>query len=101
MRGYDPSGIPDRDPDQETLARDPLALIEALGDDDAVLIGHDFGATTAYGAEALGPARGKKLFVLAIPHPAALKPTAKKLWGVRHFATYKLPGASNRFARND
>jgi pimeloyl-ACP methyl ester carboxylesterase len=25
----------------------------------------------------------------------------KKLWGVRHFATYKLPGAANRFARND
>jgi pimeloyl-ACP methyl ester carboxylesterase len=30
MRGYHPSGIPDRDPDQETLARDPLALIDAL-----------------------------------------------------------------------
>ncbi len=43
----------------------------------------------------------KKLFVLAIPHPAALKPTLKKLWGVRHFAAYKLPGAPDRFARND
>jgi pimeloyl-ACP methyl ester carboxylesterase len=42
-----------------------------------------------------------KLFVLAIPHPAALKPTLKKLWGVRHFAAYKLPGAPKRFARND
>ena len=31
MRGYHPSAIPDRDTDQETLARDPLALIEALG----------------------------------------------------------------------
>jgi len=31
MRSYSPSGIPDRDTDQETLARDPLALIEALG----------------------------------------------------------------------
>src|ERR1700753_515257 len=41
MRGYDPSGIPDRDPDQETLARDPLAVIEALGADDAGLIRHD------------------------------------------------------------
>jgi pimeloyl-ACP methyl ester carboxylesterase len=43
----------------------------------------------------------KKLFVLAIPHPATLKPTLKKLWGVRHFAVYKLPGAPERFARND
>ena len=28
MRGYHPSAIPDRDPDQETLARDPLALLK-------------------------------------------------------------------------
>ena len=42
MRGYHPSAVPDRDPDQETLARDPLALIEALGADDAIVIGHDW-----------------------------------------------------------
>jgi pimeloyl-ACP methyl ester carboxylesterase len=101
MRGYHPTAIPDRDPDQETLARDPLALIEALGADDAVVIGHDWGASAAYGAAGLGPERVKKLFAIAIPHPATLKPTAKKLWGVRHFAAYKLPGAPNRFARND
>ena len=43
----------------------------------------------------------KKLFVIGIPHPAALKPSPKKLWRARHFAVYKLPGAPNRFARND
>src|SRR5262249_14781981 len=99
MRGYPPSGIPDRDADQETLARDPLALIDALGARDAVVVGHDWGASAAYGAAALGPDRVKKLFPIAIPHPATLKPTPKKVWGVRHFATYKLPGAPNRFAR--
>jgi len=101
MRGYHPTAIPDRDADQETLARDALALIDALGASEAVVIGHDFGAAAAYGAAALGPDRVKKLFALAIPHPATLKPTLKKLWGVRHFAVYKLPGASQRFARND
>jgi len=101
MRGYSPSGIPDRDTDQETLARDPRALIEALGARDAIVIGHDFGAAAAYGAAALGPDRVKKLFTIAIPHPAALKPSPKKLWRVRHFAVYKLPGAPERFARND
>jgi pimeloyl-ACP methyl ester carboxylesterase len=101
MRGYHPTAIPDRDPDQETLARDPLALIEALGAHDAIVIGHDWGASAAYGAAALGPDRVKKLFVIGIPHPAALKPSLKKLWGARHFAVYKLPGAPNRFARND
>jgi pimeloyl-ACP methyl ester carboxylesterase len=83
------------------LARDPLALIDALGATEAIVIGHDWGASAAYGAAALGPERVKKLFVLAIPHPGALKPTLKKLWGVRHFAMYKLPGAPERFARND
>src|ERR1700677_2993552 len=48
MRGYHPRGIPDRDADQETPARDPLALIEALGDTDAIIIGHCWGASAAY-----------------------------------------------------
>jgi pimeloyl-ACP methyl ester carboxylesterase len=101
MRGYHPTAIPDRDADQETLASDALALVDALGASEAIVVGHDWGASAAYGAAALGPERVKKLFVLAIPHPATLKPTLKKLWGVRHFAVYKLPGAAERFARND
>src|ERR1700739_2839236 len=101
LRGYHPSAIPERYTDQETLARDPLALIAALRARDGIVIGHDWGASAAYGAAALGPDRVKKLFVVGIPHPAALKPSPKKLWGARHFAAYKLPGASNRFARNE
>jgi pimeloyl-ACP methyl ester carboxylesterase len=101
MRGYHPTEIPAADADQETLARDPLALIEALGAGEAVVIGHDFGAAAAYGAAAIGPDRVKKLVVIGIPHPATLKPSPRKLWGVRHFAVYKLPGAPARFARND
>lgn len=101
MRGYHPTAIPERDPDQETLARDALALIEALGASKADVIGHDWGASAAYGAAALGPQQVTKLFAVAIPHPGALKPSLKKLWGVRHFAIYKLPGAPERFARND
>lgn len=101
MRGYHPSAIPNRDTDQETLARDALALIDALGAREEIIIGHDWGASVAYGAAALGPDHVKKLFVIGSPHPAALKPSLKKLWALRHFATYKLPGAPNRFARND
>lgn len=101
MRGYHPTGIPERDADQETLARDALALIEALGVREAVVIGHDWGASAAYGAAATAPDRVRKLFVIGIPHPATIKPTLKKLWGVRHFAAYKLPGAPARFARDD
>jgi pimeloyl-ACP methyl ester carboxylesterase len=101
MRGYHPTGVSALDADQETLARDPLALISALGASEAVLIGHDWGASAAYGAAALGPDQVSKLITVAIPHPATLRPSPRKLWGARHFAAYKLPGAAERFARND
>src|ERR1700736_493262 len=42
MRGYHPTAIPDRDADGVPLARDALALIEAPGASEAVIIGHDF-----------------------------------------------------------
>src|SRR5580658_6899218 len=60
MRGFHPTAIPDRDATQETLARDVLALIEALGETRAIVVAHDWGANAAYGAAALGPARMKK-----------------------------------------
>ena len=100
-RGYHPSEIPTRDTDQDTLARDVLALITALGETQAILVGHDWGASAVYGAASIDPSRVKKLVALAIPHPATLRPTPRKLWGVRHFASYKLPGAAARFAKDD
>ncbi len=101
LRGYHPTGVPARDADAETLARDVLALIEALGAPDAVVVGHDWGAAAAYGAAALGPGVVRKLFAVAIPHPATISATPGRLWAGRHFAAYKLPGAAGRFARND
>ena len=55
-RGYAPTAIPGtKSTSQETLADDALALIEALGHESAVLIGHDWGAATGYVAAAKGP----------------------------------------------
>lgn len=101
LRGYHPTQIPEHDTDAETLASDPLALIEALGEKSAILVGHDWGASAAYGAAALMPERVSKLFTVAIPHPASIRPTPRLAWGVRHFFAYKLPGAPARFARDD
>ena len=96
MRGYRPTAIPVRDADSETLAHDAVALIDALGAAEAIVIGHDWGASAAYGAAALAPDRVAKLFALAVPHPGALKPSLKKLWGVRHFAA--LPAIYRRWS---
>lgn len=101
LRGYAPSAIPERDTDIETLGRDALALIEALGERSAVIVGHDWGAAAAYAAAALAPERVRALIVIGIPHPARVKWSASRLWLVRHFFAYKLPGAARRFARDD
>jgi pimeloyl-ACP methyl ester carboxylesterase len=101
MRGYHPTAIPDADADAETLARDALALVEALGAKEAVVVGHDWGALAAYGAASLQPKSVAKLVVVAIPHPASLKPTPRNVWAFRHFFAYKLPGAAARFAKDD
>jgi len=101
MRGYDPTAIPKRDTDARTLAEDTVGLLEALSDEPAFLVGHDWGAMAAYGGATLSPGRVRKLVTIAIPHPAALRPTPGRLWAFRHFIQNKLPGAARRFARND
>lgn len=101
LRGYAPTGIPETDPDAETLGRDALSLIEALGETSAILVGHDWGAFSAYSAAQLEPARVKKLITLVIPHPATFKPSLGQLWLARHMLLYKLPGSHRRFAADD
>jgi pimeloyl-ACP methyl ester carboxylesterase len=76
MRGYAPTAIPaDGAYQVGALVADAVALHEALGGDgEAVLIGHDWGAETAYGAAAFAPERWRRLVTLAVP-PAALDAT--------------------------
>jgi pimeloyl-ACP methyl ester carboxylesterase len=73
MRGYAPTDVPaDGQYSIATLAADALNLHEALGgDQDAVLIGNDWGAEASYLAARLGPERWRRLVTLAIP-PAGL-----------------------------
>jgi pimeloyl-ACP methyl ester carboxylesterase len=101
LRGYRPSEVPSRDADGETIARDAVELIGALGEATATLIGHDWGAGAVYGATAIAPEKVTKLIAIGIPHPATLKPSLAQVWGVRHFGLYKLPGAPARFAKDD
>lgn len=101
-RGIAPSEIPeDGDYGSDTLGRDVLAWIEALGEESAILVGHDFGASAVYSAAGLGPEKVRRLVTVAIPHPAAIQPRPSLLWGARHFLTHRLPGAARRFARDD
>ena len=102
MRGYAPTAIPaDGAYDTDTLGKDLVALILALGADAAIVVGHDWGASAAYAAAAMAPERVRLLVTIAIPHPRAIKPTPGLLWGLRHFATLRRKGAAERIRRGD
>ncbi len=101
-RGYFPTEIPaDGAYDTDTLARDLLALIAALGEDRAILVGHDWGASAAYAAAALAPERVQLLVTFAIPHPRSIKPTPALAWKVRHFVTLRGAHAADRVRRDN
>lgn len=69
MRGFWPGGsAPDGSYRASANGADVIALIAALGRDQADLIGHDLGARAVYSAASLEPARVRKLVGLAVPH---------------------------------
>ncbi len=69
MRGYAPTSLPaDGRYQTGALLADANALHEAFGaTGEAALIGHDWGAVTAYGAGAHQPERWQTVVTLAIP----------------------------------
>ncbi len=69
LRGYAPTSVPaDGRYDTGALALDACALHEALGGgDDAVIIGHDWGALLTYPAAAYQPDRWSKVVTMAVP----------------------------------
>ncbi len=95
QRGYHPTEIPPDGPfDTGTLGTDTLELIGALGEQQAIVVGHDWGASAAYSAAALGPERVKLLVTLAIPHPRSIAVTPMNIWRLRHFVPLRRRGAA-------
>jgi len=73
LRGYAPSAIPEGGTASlGAYTADAHALHDVLGGDgDAVLIGHDWGALTTYGAAATGAERWSRIVTASIP-PASV-----------------------------
>jgi pimeloyl-ACP methyl ester carboxylesterase len=74
QRGYAPTEIPSDGLYQSgALSMDAIGLHEALGGaSDAVLIGHDWGAPTVYGAAGHAPDRWRAVVSMAVPPGGAL-----------------------------
>jgi pimeloyl-ACP methyl ester carboxylesterase len=74
MRGYAPTAAPaDGLGPLGAWIADVLALREQLGGDaDAVLIGHDWGALTTYGAASAAPDAWRRIVTMSIPPSAVM-----------------------------
>lgn len=72
LRGYGETELPDSGYDIDSLAFDVVALIRALGHENAHLVSHDWGGAISYYVAAMHPEVVNKLVVCNCPHPLAL-----------------------------
>jgi pimeloyl-ACP methyl ester carboxylesterase len=72
LRGYNETDKPDWGYELDVLAVDVVRLIEALGEQRAILVGHDWGALLAWTLAIKYPHRVERLASLHTPHPAPL-----------------------------
>lgn len=103
MRGYPPTGFaPDGDYSVPTLSRDVIALIDAFGAPNAIVVGHDWGAAAVYAAAA-NDTGGKitTLVALAIPQSRAFVGDPSAFMEAPHFVYYQLPWAERLLWSND
>ncbi len=105
QRGYNlsakPAGVRAYDIDQ--LARDVLGLIDATGQQQVRLVGHDWGAAVAWWVAGKYPERLHKLAILNVPHLSVMFGTLwrswaqmRKSWYIFFFQLPRLPEASLR-----
>jgi pimeloyl-ACP methyl ester carboxylesterase len=71
LRGCPPTAIPaDGHYDMVSLGTDVAALVDALGERTAFVVGHDFGAIATFAATALYPEAIRAAVVMSVAHPA-------------------------------
>ncbi|HEX7734423.1 MAG TPA: alpha/beta hydrolase [Ktedonobacteraceae bacterium] len=97
LRGYNATEKPDRGYDIPTLLRDIAGLIEGLGEERAIIVGHDWGGILAWHFAIDYPQMTERLVVLNAPHPGAMLREARtpaqlrKSWYVFAFQLPWLP----------
>jgi len=103
LRGYGASDKTPRGYDAATLAADVAGLIRALGERDAVLVGHDWGGLLAWSVAAMRPAAVRRLVVLDMAHPLrmrqALLRDQAQLRASWYLAPFQLPRYGERLVR--
>ncbi len=94
LRGHGASDKPPRGYDLITLASDAAGLIRALGEANAVVIGHSMGGLLGWTIAAYFPKSVRRLSVLSMAHPLRLRGsmlTPGQNWAGRPFFGFQLP----------
>lgn len=73
LRGYGGSDKPPRGYDLITAAADAAGLIRALGEANAIVVGHDWGGLVAWTLAAYFPKSVRRLAVVSMAHPLQLR----------------------------
>ncbi|RZU34252.1 alpha/beta fold hydrolase [Blastococcus saxobsidens] len=99
LRGYGASDKPPRGYDLPTLAADVAALVRALGERDAVVVGHDWGGLLGWTMAALHPRTVRRLVVLSMAHPRRLRAgmaSGDQRRAFRHALGFQMPRLPER-----
>ena len=73
LRGYGGSDKPPRGYDLITAAADAAGLIRALGEANAIVVGHDWGGLTAWTLAAYFPKAVRRLAIVSMAHPLRMR----------------------------
>lgn len=83
LRGYNDSDKPRTGYSIANLLRDIVGLIRGLGEEKAIIVGHDWGGVLAWAFAASYPQMTERLIVLNAPHPGAMRRELRNLQQLR------------------
>src|SRR5215469_10614870 len=102
MRGYSPTGRPPDDRfEPMLLGQDAVALITALGAEEAFAVGHDWGGLATLAVAVLAPEHVLRIVTLEVAHPTAMGNDYDNLKGSWHAYFFQMPFAESEVAAND
>ncbi|MEV4001956.1 alpha/beta hydrolase [Actinomadura sp. NPDC049753] len=107
LRGYGGSDKPPRGYDLITLAGDAAGLVRALGEANAIVVGHDWGGLLAWTMAVYHPKIVQRLAVVGAPHPLRLRQAVAgdprgQGWAARHTFGFQVPlWPERRLVRDD
>lgn len=99
LRGYGASDKPPRGYDLITLASDAAGLIRALGEAEAVVVGHSTGGMLGWTMAVYFPRTVRRLAAVSMPHPRRLRSAVLARgqgWASRHLLGFQLPAVPER-----